>query len=144
DAAVHRAGLFLDGRGDELVGELARSMETASARLDFEQAAVLRDQVASIRKIQARQYVEGEQVEMDVLACVMEQGTACVLLLAFRNGMNLGTRSFFPKVNGAESAEEVLSAFVSQYYLDQRPPREIVLSHAIEDAGLLEKVLSAQ
>ena len=144
DAAVRRAGLFLDGRSDELVGELTRSMETASARLDFEQAAALRDQVAGIRKVQARQYVEGEQVEMDVLACAMEQGAACVLLLAFRNGMNLGTRSFFPKANGAETPEEVLAAFVSQYYLEQRPPREIVLSHAIEDVELLEKVLSAQ
>jgi excinuclease ABC subunit C len=143
-AAVRRAGLFLDGRSDELVGELAQSMETASARLDFEQAAALRDQVAGIRKIQARQYVEGEQAEMDVLACAMEQGTACVLLLAFRNGMNLGTRSFFPKTNGAESPEEVLAAFVSQYYLEQRPPREIVLSHAIEDIELLESVLGAQ
>src|SRR5207344_1016021 len=81
---------------------------------------------------------------MDVLACVMEQGTACVLLLAFRNGMNLGTRSFFPKTNGAETPEEVLAAFVSQYYLEQRPPREIVLSHAIEDIELLENVLGAQ
>jgi len=144
DAAVRRAGLFLDGRSDELVGELTQSMETASARLDFEQAAALRDQVAGIRKIQARQYVEGEQVEMDVLACVMEQGAACVLLLAFRNGMNLGTRSFFPKINGAETPEEVLGAFVSQYYLEQRPPREIVLSHAIDDMDLLEKVLAAQ
>ena len=143
-AAVRRAGLFLDGRSDELVGELAQSMETASARLDFEQAAALRDQVAGIRKIQARQYVEGEQAEMDVLACAMEQGTACVLLLAFRNGMNLGTRSFFPKTNGAETPEEILAAFVSQYYLEQRPPREIVLSHAIEDIELLESVLGAQ
>src|SRR6185436_11189125 len=61
DSAVRRAGLFLDGRSGELVDELARSMEMASARLDFEQAAALRDQVAGIRKIQAKQYVEGEQ-----------------------------------------------------------------------------------
>ncbi|MEO6173295.1 MAG: excinuclease ABC subunit UvrC, partial [Arenimonas sp.] len=87
---------------------------------------------------------EGEQADMDVLACAMEQGTACVLLLAFRSGMNLGTRSFFPKTNGADSISEVLEAFVSQYYFEQRPPREIILSHAIEDADLLEKVLSSQ
>nr|HPO25829.1 excinuclease ABC subunit UvrC [Arenimonas sp.] len=53
-------------------------------------------------------------------------------------------RSFFPKTNGVDNASEVLDAFVSQYYFEQRPPREIVLSHAIEDAELLEKVLSAQ
>jgi len=144
DATVRRAALFLEGRSSELVDELGKAMEAASARLEFEQAAQLRDQIAAIRRVQARQYVEGEQVEMDVLACVMEQGTACVLLLAFRNGMNQGTRSFFPKANGAETPEEVLGAFVAQHYLEQRPPREIVLSHAIADQDLLAEVFSAQ
>ena len=140
DASVRRAALFLDGRSNELVDELTKSMDAASGRLEFEQAAQLRDTIAGIRKIQARQYVEGEQVEMDVLACAMAQGAACVLLLSFRNGMNLGTRSFFPKLNGAESEEEVLSAFVGQYYLEKRPPREMVLGHAIADVELFEKV----
>jgi excinuclease ABC subunit C len=144
DASVRRAGLFLEGRSTELVDELGRSMEAASGRLDFEQAAQLRDTIAGIRKVQAKQYVEGEQVEMDVLACAMGQGTACVMLLAFRNGMNQGTRSFFPRLNGADSAEEVLAAFVAQYYLEKTPPREIVLSHEIADLGLFESVFSEQ
>ena len=142
DASVRRAALFLDGRSNELVDELTRAMDSASARLEFEQAAQLRDSIAGIRKIQARQYVEGEQVEMDVLACALVQGSACVLLLSFRNGMNQGTRPFFPKLNGAESAEEVLNAFVGQYYLEKRPPREIVLGGAIADLELYEKVFS--
>ncbi len=144
DATVRRAVLFLEGRSTELVDELGQAMEAASARLEFEQAATLRDQIAAIRRIQARQYVEGEQVEMDVLACVLERGQACVLLMAFRNGYNQGTRSFFPKANGAESCEEVLGAFVAQHYLEHRPPREIVLSHAIADQGLLQEVLASQ
>ena len=144
DADTKRAALFLDGRSGEVVDDLTRSMESASASLQFELAAYLRDQVAGIRRIQAKQYIEGEQADMDVLACAMDQGTACVLLLSFRSGMNLGTRSFFPKTNGADSASEVLDAFVSQYYFEQRPPREIILSHIIEDHELLEKVLSAQ
>ena len=48
--------------------------------------------------------------EMDVLACALSGGTACVLLLSFRNGMNQGTRPFFPRLNGADSAAEVLEA----------------------------------
>jgi excinuclease ABC subunit C len=144
DADTKRAALFLDGRSGEVVDDLTRSMEAASSSLQFELAAYLRDQVAGIRRIQAKQYIEGEQADMDVLACAMDQGTACVLLLSFRSGMNLGTRSFFPKTNGADSASEVLDAFVSQYYFEQRPPREIILSHVIEDAELLEKVLSSQ
>jgi excinuclease ABC subunit C len=144
DADTRRATLFLDGRSGELVDDLTKAMEAASLRLQFELAAHLRDQVTGIRRIQAKQYVEGDQADMDVLACVMEQGTACVLLMAFRNGMNLGTRSFFPKTNGADDAAEVLQAFLSQYYFEQRPPREIVISHAIEESELLEHVFSEQ
>ena len=144
DASVRRAALFLEGRSTELVDDLTRSMESASARLEFENAAQLRDAISTIRRVQARQYVEGEQVEMDVLACAIVPGAACVLLLSFRNGMNHGTRSFFPKLNGADSAEEVLAAFVGQYYLEKRPPREIVLGNSLPDQALFEKVFSEQ
>ena len=142
DADIKRAILFLSGRSNELVDELAVAMDSASQRLEFEAAAALRDTIAGIRAIQAKQYVEGEQVDMDVLAATLEAGSACVLSLSFRNGMSFGTRAYFPKCNGAESAEEVLSAFVSQYYLERSPPRELILSHAIEDQALIESVLS--
>ena len=141
--SVRRASLFLDGRSDELTGELNAAMEAASARLDFEQAARLRDLVGSIRSLQARQYVDGHAADLDVLACAMQGSTACVLLLAFRDGRNLGTRTFFPKTNGEDSAEEVLSAFVSQYYAEQLPPREIILDRGIPEAALIEAALTA-
>ena len=144
DASIRRAELFLEGRSGELVDDLTRLMDAASARLEFEQAAQLRDAVAGIRKVQARQYVEGEQVDMDVLACAIVPGAACVLLMSFRNGMNHGTRSFFPKLNGVDTPEEVLAAFVGQYYLEKRPPREMVLSHNIADLELYEKAFSEQ
>ncbi len=143
-ASVRRAGLFLDGRSGELADELTQAMEAASARLAFEEAARLRDQLAQLRKVQARQYVDGVEVEMDVLACVAREGKACVLLLAFRNGMNLGTRAFFPKTNGEDSEAEVLGAFLAQYYAEQRPPREVVLSHAVPDQELLESAFAEQ
>ena len=140
--AVHRAELFLEGRSDALNAELAAAMEAASGRLDFEQAARLRDMVATLRKMQARQYVDGRAAELDVLAVAMQGSAACVLLLAFRDGRNLGTRAFFPRTNGEESPGEVLAAFVSQYYAEQPPPREIVLDRDIEDRALLEQALS--
>ena len=139
--AVRRSSLFLDGRSDELSDELNTVMEAASTRLDFEEAARLRDLIATIRKLQARQYVDGQAAELDVLACAMQGASACVLLLAFRDGRNLGTRAFFPKTNGA-SAEEVLGAFVSQYYVEQPPPREIVLDRDIPDGDLIQEALS--
>ncbi|HTD29172.1 MAG TPA: excinuclease ABC subunit UvrC [Xanthomonadaceae bacterium] len=144
EESVHQAGLFLEGRSDVLAQELTTDMEKASTMLAFEEAARLRDLVVAIRNVQARQYVDGEAVEMDVLACELAQGVACVLLLVFRNGMNHGTRAFFPKLNGATSEDEVLAAFITQYYPEQRPPREIVLSHPLADRELLEAALSEQ
>ncbi|MDG6348266.1 excinuclease ABC subunit UvrC [Luteimonas sp. 8-5] len=140
--AVRRVELFLDGRSDELSAELERNMAEASERLDFEEAARVRDLIATIRKLQARQYVDGRAADLDVLACAMQGSSACVMLLAFRDGRNLGTRAFFPKTNGAESPEEVLAAFVSQYYGEQPAPGEIVLDRDIEDRALLQEALS--
>ena len=100
--SVRRACLFLDGRSDELSDELGKAMEAASARLDFEEAARLRDLMQSIRSLQARQYVDGRAAELDVLAVAMQDAAACVLLLAFRDGRNLGTRAFFPKTGGSD------------------------------------------
>ncbi|MDN5781724.1 MAG: excinuclease ABC subunit UvrC [Luteimonas sp.] len=140
--SVRRVTLFLDGRSDELSDELNKAMAAASERLDFEEAARLRDQVAMIRKLQARQYVDGTVADLDALACAMQGSHACVLLLAFRDGRNLGTRAFFPKTNGSDNPAEVLAAFVSQYYAEQPPPREIVLDREIEDVELLQEAFS--
>lgn len=140
--SVRRATLLLEGRSDELTGELGRLMEAASERLDFEEAARLRDLVASIRTLQARQYVDGRAADLDVLAVAMQGASACVLLLSFRDGRNLGTRPFFPRTNGSDNPAEVLAAFVSQFYIDQNPPREIVLDRDIPDRELIEEALT--
>jgi len=140
--SVRRASLFLEGRSDELGKELSAAMEKASQALEFEEAARLRDLLAQLRGMQARQYVDGHAANLDVIACEMQGSHACVLLLAFRDGRNLGTRAFFPRTNGEDSAEEVLAAFVSQYYAEQPAPPEIVLDRAIPDADLIELALA--
>ncbi|WP_125076822.1 excinuclease ABC subunit UvrC [Pseudoxanthomonas sp. SGT-18] len=140
--SVRRASLFLEGRSDELGKELSAAMEKASQALEFEEAARLRDLLAQLRGMQARQYVDGHAANLDVIACEMQGSHACVLLLAFRDGRNLGTRAFFPRTNGEDSAEEVLAAFVSQYYAEQPAPPEIVLDRAIPDAEVIEAALA--
>ncbi len=139
--AVRRASMFLEGKSDQLGEELVQSMQRASEELEFERAARLRDLIASLRSMQNRQYVDGRAADLDVLACAVQGGSACVLLLAFRDGRNLGTRAFFPRTNGEDSADEVLAAFVSQYYAEQTPPREILLDREIPDADLIEAAL---
>ncbi|WP_447730543.1 excinuclease ABC subunit UvrC [Pseudoxanthomonas suwonensis] len=140
--SVRRASLFLEGRSDELGKELSAAMEKASQALEFEEAARLRDLITQLRGMQARQYVDGHAANLDVIACEMQGSHACVLLLAFRDGRNLGTRAFFPRTNGEDSAEEVLAAFVSQYYAEQPAPPEIVLDRAIPDADVIEAALA--
>ncbi len=141
--AVRRSTLFLEGRSDQLGEELVQAMQVASERLEFERAARLRDLLGSLRSMQSRQYVDGRAADLDVLACATQGANACVLLLAFRDGRNLGTRAFFPKTNGEDSAAEVLGAFVSQYYVEHAPPREVLLDREIPDADLIEAALSS-
>jgi len=141
--SVRRATMFLEGKSDQLADELMQSMQQASEQLQFERAARLRDLLALLRSLQNRQFVEGRAADLDVLACATQGAQACVLLLAFRDGRNLGTRAFFPKTNGEDSAEEILAAFVSQYYVEHAPPREILLDREIPEAELIEHALSA-
>jgi excinuclease ABC subunit C len=138
---VQRAERFLEGRGDSLGEDLAADMEAAAQRLDFERAARLRDLIAHLRTVQARQFVEGGSGDFDVVACRIEGGHACVQLLFFRNGVNLGGRAYFPRLPGSASEAETLDAFLPQYYLDRAVPDEILLSHEPAQRAILEQVL---
>lgn len=141
--SVRRASLFLEGKSDQLADELMQSMQQASESLQFERAARLRDLLSALRGMQNRQYVDGRAADLDVLAVATQMNQACVLLLSFRDGRNLGTRAFYPRTNGEDSLDEILAAFVSQYYAEHSPPREIVLDREIPDADMIEAALAA-
>jgi len=139
---VRHAILFLEGKSTEIADELIRQMEQASQALDFEQAAVYRDQIANLKKVQERQYVEGERGDLDVVACYAEGGTACVQIFYIRAGRNLGNKAFFPKIPGSTSEEEILESFIPQYYLDKDIPEEILVSHVPAQRDILQQALS--
>ena len=139
---VRHAAMFLDGRSTAVTDELVADMDAASRALDFERAALLRDQVATLKQIQAKQYVSGAEQDADVLGCAVGEGMACVHALFFRNGVSLGGRSFFPRAPADADAASVLGAFVSQYYVDHPAPPLVLLSHAIEDDDLLAAAFS--
>ncbi|UPG91637.1 excinuclease ABC subunit UvrC [Luteibacter aegosomaticola] len=139
---VRHAEMFLEGRSSAVIDELAQSMEQASAALNFERAASLRDQVAALRRLQAQHFVQGASADMDVIACCLDGGMACVSVLFFRNGVSLGSRDFFPRLPTDASVGDVLSQFIAQYYLERQVPRELVLSDPVEDMEVLEDVLS--
>jgi excinuclease ABC subunit C len=142
--SVRHAGMFLDGKSNEVVEELGTAMEKASGELEFERAARLRDQIATLKRIQAQHYVQGASADLDVLVCRISSGTVCVSVLFFRNGVNLGSRDFFPKPGIDASEAGVLTAFIAQYYLERPAPRELIVSAELPDAELLGEVLTAQ
>jgi len=141
---VRHAEMFLEGRSSAVIDELAAAMEQASARLDFERAAALRDQVAALRRLQAQHHVHGASADMDVIACRIEAGLACVSVLFFRNGISLGTRDFFPRLPLDAEPADLLAQFVAQYYLDRPVPRELILGEDIPDQAMLAEMLAQQ
>ena len=143
-ADVRHAEMFLEGRSSAVIDELATSMEQASAALNFERAATLRDQVAALRKLQAQHHVHGASADMDVIACRIEAGLACVSVLFFRNGISLGTRDFFPRLPLDAEPGDLLAQFVAQYYLDRPVPRELVVGEEMPDQEILAQMLAEQ
>ncbi len=141
---VRHAVMFLEGKTTAVVDELVRRMEQASQVLEFEQAALYRDQIQSLRRIQERQYVSGERGDIDIVALARRGGSACIQVFFIRSGRNLGNKAFYPTLPPNVSDQGVLSAFVSQYYLEKPVPAEIILSRPLDDDDLLEEVLSRQ
>lgn len=142
---VRHTEMFLSGKSADLASELADDMERAAAALDFERAALLRDQVQLLQQMQARQYIEGESGDLDIVVCDMTAGLACVQLLYVRDGRILGSRSYFPGCHLDETAADVLEAFILQHYLSglgsQDIPGELLVNAELADADALAEAI---
>jgi len=145
-ADVRRASLFLEGKNPTILNELMEAMETASKNLEFEKAAAYRDQINTLRHVQEQQSIEGGNAEVDVLGFSQEAGIACVVVIFVRGGRVLGTRHYFPRLSMDQSADELLTAFIGQYYLggegEREIPRDIIVPQPLEDSGVLGEALS--
>lgn len=139
---VRHTALFLEGKNSQLVDELVAGMETSASDLDFEQAALYRDQIASLRRVQERQYISGERGDLDIVAGAVKGGSACVQVFFIRDGRNLGNKIFFPRVPDGAMLEDVLGGFLTQYYADRTVPGEILLNAEPEDAALLSDIFT--
>ncbi len=141
---IQAAVKVLEGRSEEVNAELAARMEEAGARLEFERAAQLRDQLAALKRIQAQQVVTaGGERDADVLAIVGEAGEYCVSVMLVRGGRNLGTTSYFPRALLAEP-DEALASFIMQYYAEAEPPPEVLLGQSLPDREALAEALSSE
>ncbi len=140
---VRNAALFLEGKEDDVIRQLTDKMNAAAEGRRYEEAAIFRDQVRALSRVQARHYVESNRsVDADVVACVIEGGIACVNLAMIRGGRHVGDRSFFPHNAQGAAAGEVLGAFLEQHYLEQPPPALVLVSDEVDREGL-EEALAA-
>ena len=139
---VKDAMLFLQGKNQKVLTRMISRMEQAATGLEFEAAAMFRDQINSLKQMQAQQFVSGSQADIDFIALAQEQNQTCVQLVSIRGGRNLGQRSHFPSQTEGYSAAEVLEAFLGQYYQDRQPPVQVVVSHPLKNQQLMAAVFS--
>jgi excinuclease ABC subunit C len=143
DELVREAKAFLSGKSRAVKEELAREMDEAAEALDFERAAVLRDRLAALSAVQARQDINPRDIdEADVFAVFHDGGFFCIEVFFFRSCQNWGNRAYFPRADRSLTPGEVLGAFLAQFYDDKPCPRLVLLSDDIEDRELLAQALT--
>ncbi|MEN3931235.1 excinuclease ABC subunit UvrC [Microvirga sp. W0021] len=140
---VNEARGFLSGKSNAIKERIAGMMQNASEQLEFERAAYFRDRLAALSAIQGTQGINTHTLEeADVFALDEQAGQFCVEVFFFRNWQNWGNRSYFPKAGVSTSVAEILASFVAQFYDDKPAPRQVLLSHDVEELDVLSAALS--
>jgi excinuclease ABC subunit C len=139
---VRDAILFLEGKNQTVLTRLITRMELASRALEFEAAALYRDQISTLKQMQAHQFVAGRQADIDFVALAQQRNLSAIQVVSIRGGRNLGQRSYFPSQAEGCGPQEVMDAFLSQYYQERLPPSQIVISHKPIEPDLLTDVFS--
>ena len=140
---VADAADFLAGSSRKVQADLSRRMTAASEAMDFETAALYRDRLRALAHIQSRQGINVSGLsEADVIAVEQQAGQSCIQVFFFRSGQNWGNRAFYPSHGREQSAVEVLTAFIGQFYDDKPPPREVLTNAEVENVALIAEALS--
>ena len=146
-ALVDQVIMLMDGKVGDLMKELKRKMEEASASYAYEQAAHYRDLIRSLQKIEQAQKATTDSGDRDVVGLAADASGVCVQVFFIRAGKIMGRDSFFLDSEKGEPEGEILDGFLKQYYNEvHRPPREILASRCLADSdrSLLEQYLSTQ
>ncbi len=137
---------FLDGHTDPIVGRLQREMSEASEKLNFERAAVLRDQLNSIERVVEKQKViTSDQSNSDVLALARSDGEACVQIFFIRNGKLMGREYFILEGTEETTDNEVIGEFLKQFYSEAALiPDKVLLPNEVEEAQIIQQWLNTK
>src|SRR5699024_10953944 len=117
-------------------------MQAASDALDFERAAYLREKISALRRLQAQSQTVGGRGDFDIVCTTSAGGVAAAVVVTVRGGMNLGHRSFYPRIPAGSENDEIMAAFISQYYLQRKPPAEVLVDPAPHEADWLAESLA--
>jgi len=141
---VHDAVELLEGRNEKLIDRLVGDMEQAAKILDFETAARLREKISALRRLQSQSQKVGGQGDFDLICGAIDGGVAAVVVVTVRGGINLGHRSFFPNAPSGTTVGDAMAAFISQYYLERKPPPELLVDPLPSDDAWLAESLSGR
>ncbi len=135
---VQDAKDFLGGKSTKVQAKLGALMNQAAEAMDFELAAVYRDRLRALTYIQGTQTINAEGLgDADIFALACKGGTMCIQAFFIRGGQNWGHRSFFPAHTADVPEDEVLSSFLTQFYEEVPPPKQILVDRALSEAELL-------
>lgn len=145
-AMIDRLCKFLQGKTDEVTAAIRVKLDESVNKLEFERAARYRDQLQAIARITEHQKVVSPlMIDQDVIAFARDDGDACVQVFFVRGGKLLGREYFVLEGTEGENADQVLSAFVKQFYDEAAyVPPEILLPEQIDEAKVIEEWLNRQ
>ena len=142
---VDDAQKFLAGKTTGIQTRLATEMNVASEEMKFERAAALRDRIKALTQVQTTQGINPKGVsEADIIGLHMSDGQACVQVFFIRSGQNWGNHDYYPRLGDDVEPAEVLEAFIGQFYDQRDPPRQLILSHEIENPDLMAEALATK
>ena len=142
---VAQAKNFLEGKSKQIQAHFAGEMQKASAQENYEKAGAYRDRIKALTAIQSHQDINISGIkDADVMGLYSHAGKACIQVFFFRAGRNYGNRSYFPRHDRDDTPEHILSAFMAQFYENKPVPREVIVSHAVEEKLLLEEALGSK
>ena len=141
---IEKIDLFFQGKYTKIIKDLEKEMLEAASNQEFEKAGVLRDQIQSIKEVMERQFVEFEnETDQDIIATSLTKNNAIVVVLSIRNSKIIGKDDFLMINTPNTKSDEIISAFIKQYYgMNRHVPKEILLEENIKDDNLIEEWLS--
>ena len=142
---VENARAFLAGKSKSVQHRLSQEMDQAAQKLEFERAALLRDRLSALSLVQTQGDMASKTVEQaDIFAIRREADRFCVQVFFYRAFQNWGNHPFYPQADPSLAESEVLAAFLTQFYQNRTPAKQILISHQLAERDLIAKALSEQ